>query len=127
MSDDKNTDLKDMPPPSFREATSTQSYDRLASNISKSYIFLFYIFCAVIYFIDKPAIGWWWAAVLIGGMFVASILFAAPMTWLKIYLGTKGVISPFSAGGKILLLVMDFVGYACLWFVTRYVINALSA
>lgn len=113
--------------PKFDEVISSPAYDEAATAVSKTYIFLFFVFCGIVAYLDEPTLGWWWAAIIIGGLFASSILFAAPMTGLKLLLGTKVGISPLYTGGLILYLALDLVGYALLWFVTRYVINALSA
>jgi hypothetical protein len=110
----------------FDEVTAHPSYDKAATQVSKTYITLFFAFCAVVAFIDSPTLGWWWAAVLIGGLFASSILIAAPVTALKIALGTKVGVSPLSLFGRIFYLAYDLAGYVLLWFVTRYAINALS-
>lgn len=112
--------------PSFDEVTAHPSYDKAATQVSKTYITLFFVFCAIIAFLDKPTLGWWWAAILIGGLFASSILIAAPLTAVKIALGTKVGISPLSAFGRIFYLAYDLAGYVFLWFVTRYAISALS-
>tara|TARA_R110000868_G_scaffold305008_2_gene566133 strand:- start:274 stop:651 length:378 start_codon:yes stop_codon:yes gene_type:complete len=123
---DKN-EIESGAPPSITEMVETPGYDQAASGVSKTYIVLFFIFCGVIGYLDQPDLGWWWAAVLIGGMFATSILIAAPITLIKLSLGSKGLVSPFSTIGKIALRLVDLIGYLCLWFATRYVINLLSS
>ena len=123
---DKGGSQNDDQPPSLEEITSSPAFDRSADAISKSYIFLFFVFCGVIAYLDEPNLGWWWAAILVGGLFASSLLFAAPVTMLKLFLGTKGLVIPFSAGGKLILFIIDLVGYVGMWFATRYVIALVA-
>jgi hypothetical protein len=107
------------------DAASQPSFDAAATAVSKSYIFLFFIYCGVIGYLDSPNIGLWWIAVLAIGMFAASLVFAMPATWVKLALVTKLGIGPTGAGW-FLYRAIDTAGYVALWFVTRYAINALS-
>lgn len=113
-------------PPSISEVEETPAYDRAATGVSKDYIVLFFIFCGVIGYLDQPNLGWLWAVVLIGGMFAASIVIAMPVTLFKLMLGSKGLISPFSKTGKLVLRLIDLIGYAVLWIATRAGIGALA-
>jgi hypothetical protein len=112
--------------PSFTEAVSHPSYDAAATGVSKTYIFLFFAFCAVVAYLDSPPLGLWWVAVLTVGMFAASILFALPVTALKLFLATKVGISPLSAGGKALYMLIGLGSYVLMWYCTRYALNALA-
>lgn len=113
--------------PDFKDAVSSPSYEKLATEAAKTYIFLFFIFCGIVAYLDEPTLGLWWAAILVGGLFASSILVAAPMTGIKLLLATKVGINPLKSGGRMFYSALDFVGYAALWFATRYTINALSA
>lgn len=113
--------------PTLNELVSTPSYDKAATQVAKTYVFLFFIFCGVIAYLDKPTLGWWWAVVLGVGLFASSILVALPMTYLKLLLATTGGLSPLSRGARVFYIALDFAGYGILWFVTRYAIHALSA
>jgi hypothetical protein len=114
-------------PPTLNEVVSSSQYETAATAISKTYIGLFFVFCAIIAYLDSPVLGWWWAVIIIAGLFASSILFALPMTGLKLILATKVGISPLTIGGRIFYNFFDFSGYILLWLVTRYTINVLSA
>ena len=124
MADDKRSRGDDVP--TLVEVASSPAYDRAASQVAKSYIFLFFIFCGVIAYLDEPNLGWWWLAIIAVGTFASSILFAFPATFFKLFLGTRNLITPFSSGGIFVLLTIDLVGYVAMWFPTRYAIGLVA-
>ena len=103
--------------PSIKAISATPKYQDAASQISKAYVFLFFIFCGIIGYIDQPVLGLYWILILIIGMFGASLLVAAPITYIKLLLGTK------TNCPTIVIRQLDLVGYIILWFLTRYSIN----
>lgn len=123
MSDE---DIKDFVP-TIEDVVSHPSYDQAASRVAKSYIFMYFIFCGVVAYLDAPSLGLWWLAVIGVGLFASSIVFALPVTYIKLTLGTKAGISPLTVKGKFLYLAIDLIGYVALWYATRITINFLSS
>ena len=104
------------------EAISPPTYARAA----KSYIFNFVLFAGFIAYLDEPTLGWQWVPILVGGMFVAVLIFALPVTALKRFAGTRFESRRLKGGGTILDLVIDMAGYVVMWFVARYAIGVLG-
>lgn len=113
--------------PTLKSIVGSPAYDRAASNVSKSYIFLFLLFCGIIAYLDQPNLGWLWIPLVVIGIFVASIFFAMPATFLKMILATKGWVEPFSTGGRYILLLVDIVAYSAMWTVSRATIGIIAS
>lgn len=102
------------------------AFNRAALGLSRLYLGLFAVFCLAVEYLDAPPLGWWWIAVAVGGFFLVPVLFVAPMTAISLMLGAKAGVSPYTFGGRLIYLAVDFAGYAALWFATRWALNALA-
>lgn len=112
--------------PSFSEFASHPLWDKHASEISRSYVFFYIAFIIVIYFLDKPALGWLWIPVIVVGIFAAPLCIAMPVTIFQVFLGTTVGINPLKPLGRLFFMVYSIGGYVLLWIITRYSINAID-
>ncbi len=67
------------------EAVSPPTYAQAA----KSYIINFVLFAGFIAYLDEPTLGWRWVGILVGGMFAAVLIFAAPVTCIEAFCRNK--------------------------------------
>ena len=94
--------------------------------MARSYFYLFFIFCALIVCLEKPALGLWFVVVLVTGAFAVPLLIAVPLKYLKKVLGTKGLLRPQNRQGKVHHRLIDVTGGVILWYATWGAISVLS-
>jgi len=100
--------------------------DKQEAAVARSYFYLFFIFCAVIAFLEKPALGLWFVVVLVTGAFAVPLLIAVPLMHLKKVLRTKGLLRPQNRQGPIHYRLIDVTGGVILWYATWGAISVLS-
>lgn len=100
--------------------------DSEAAPIARSYFYLFFVFCGVIAYLQKPVLGLSFVVVLVVGAFAVPLLIAVPLIYLKKVLGAKGLLRPLNEHGKIHHRIIDLTGAVVLWCVTLGTISVLG-
>lgn len=100
--------------------------DQREAAVARSYFYLFFIFCAVIAFLEKRDLGLGFVVVLVTGTFAVPLLIAVPLIYLKKVLGTKGLLRPQNGQGKVHYRLIDLTGVVVLWYATWGAISVLS-
>lgn len=101
--------------------------EKSAAAVARIYFYLFFVFCGLIAYLEKPPLGWWFVAVLVVGTFAVPTLIAAPLIYLKKFLGTKGLLRPLNGQGKVHVRIIDLAGAVVLWYATWGTISLLSS
>lgn len=73
----------------------SKEYQEGATSISKSFIFMFLLFCAYFAWFEDVSIGFLWIPYLIGGIFLSSLIFAFPYTSITFYICNKAKYNSF--------------------------------
>ena len=114
--------------PDIEESISNPNpgHDTASAAVARSYFYLFFIYCGVIAYLEKPMLTWWFLGVLIVGAFAVPLLIVAPLMYLKKILAAKGTLRPQNAEAKYHHRLIDLAGAVVLWFVTWGAISAFG-
>lgn len=112
--------------PDIEEPVNDPADGKAAAAVARIYFYLFFVFCGVIAYLEKPALGLWLVAVLVVGPFGVPLLIAAPLMYLKKVLAAKGLLRPLNKEGTIHYRLIDLAGAVVLWYATWGTISFLS-
>jgi hypothetical protein len=100
-----------------------KEYQEGATSISKSFIFMFLLFCAYFAWYKDISIGFLWIPYLIGGIFLSSLIFAFPYTSITFYICNKTKYNSFVVFS--LCYPFKWICYIVLFFAVKLSLQGL--